>query len=145
MTPYTVSLPLAGLLGETPDGFPEPNLFELEGKNVEITYGILRARGEFLDYRDRQRELTFGAEEIDSLESGIGRMHTVTLDADPDSHTLTLTLLLPQINLEGRRDSFETLAIRTEHLTSIGGTDLVKGPLQTYDVVRLRGTATQAD
>jgi hypothetical protein len=101
MTPYTVSLPLAGLLGETPDGFPEPNLFELEGKNVEITYGILRARGEFLDYRDRQRELTFGAEEIDSLESGISRMHTVTLDADPDSHTLTLTLILPQINLEG--------------------------------------------
>ena len=112
---------------------------------MEITYGILRARGEFLDYRDRQRGLIFGAVEIDSLERGIGRMHTVTLDANPDSHTLTLTLLLPQINLEGRRDSFETLAIRTEHLTSIGGPDLVKGPLQTYDVVRLRGTATQAD
>jgi len=164
ITPYRVSLPLAGLLGtkgievigasrsekidvpgEAPDGFPEPNLFELEGRDVEITYGILRRRGEFLDYKDRNRELTFGAEEIDSLESGIGAMHTVTLEVFPDSHTLTLTLLLPEINLKGRREPFETLAIRTRHLTSIAGPDLVEGPLQTYDVLRLRGTATQAD
>jgi hypothetical protein len=164
LAPYTVSLPLAGVLGsrgievigatrsekidvpgEEPDGFPEPNLFELKGKNVEITYGILRARGEFLDYRDRQHELTFGGEEIDSLDSRIGRMLTVTLETVPDSHELTLTLLLPQINLEGQRDSFETLAVRTKHLTSFGGPGLVNGPLQTYDVVRLRGTASQAD
>ena len=164
LAPYTVSLPLAGILGtrgievigathsekidipgEETEGFPEPNLFELEGKNVEITYGVLRARGEFLEYRDRHHDLTFGSEDIDKLESGIGRMLTVTLEVVPDSHELTLTVLLPRINLESQRDSFETLAIRTRHLTSIGGPDLVKGPLQTYDVVRLKGKASQAD
>lgn len=166
VTPYTVSIPLSGIMGTkgvevigatrsekidvpggTPDGFPEPNLFELRGRNVEITYGILRRRGEFLDYHDNRRDLTFSGEngEIDSLESTIGKLITVTLEVVEDSHDLTLTLLLPRINLEGQSDSFETLAIRTKQLTSIGGPGLVEGPLQTYDVVQLRGTASQAD
>lgn len=164
VTPYTVSIPLSGIMGtrgveviggtrsekmdvpgEEPPGFPEPNLFELRGRNVEITYGILRGRGEFLDYHDRRHDLTFSGEEIDSLESRIGKQITVTLETVPDSHELTLTLLLPRINLEGQSDSFETPAIRTKHLTSIGGPVLIEGPLQTYDTVQLRGTASQAD
>ena len=32
----------------------EANLFELEGEGVQIIYGILRRRREFLDYRDEQ-------------------------------------------------------------------------------------------
>jgi hypothetical protein len=163
VTPYTVSIPLSGIMGTRgvevigatrseridvpgvePPGFPEPNLFELRGRNVEITYGILRGRGEFLDYHDRRRDVTFSGEEIDSLETRIGKLITVTLETVPDSHELTLTLLLPRINLEGQSDSFETPAIRTKHLTSIGGPDLVEGPLQTYDTVQLRGTASQA-
>ncbi len=125
----------------------EANLFEFEGEGVQMIYGILRRRREFLDYRDEQRDLTFSGEkgEIGSLESGIGRMVTVTLEIIPDSHELTLTLLLPQINLEGKGSAFESLAIQTRHLSSIGGPALVKGPLQTYEVLPLRGTARQAD
>lgn len=132
---------------------PEANLFKLEGKGVWITYGILRARREFLDYRDEQRELTFSGEkgEIDSLESKIGKLITVRLE-DSDSHTLTLTLLLPKINLRRQEssaatpeNSFETLAIKTKHLTSIGGPALIQGPLQTYEVLLLQGVAGQAD
>jgi hypothetical protein len=121
------------------------NLFKLEGKGVEITYGILKLRHEFLDYRDEKRKLTFSADkgEIDSLESKIGKLITVTLEVVPDSHTLTLTLLLPKINPP--ETPFSTLAIQTKHLTSIGGPDLVKGPLQTYDVLVLEGFASQAD
>jgi hypothetical protein len=128
-----------------PSESSEANLFELEGEGVQIIYGILRR--EFLDYRDEQRDLTFSGEkgEIVSLESGIGRMVTVTLEISPDNHELTLTLLLPQINPEGRSSSFESLAIRTRHLSSIGGSTLVKGSLQTYDVLPLQGTASQAD
>jgi hypothetical protein len=67
---------------------------------------------------------------------------TVTLEVIPDLHTLTLTLLVPQINLdEGNESSFSTQAILTTHRTSIGGPNLVKGPLQTYEVVALEGTA----
>jgi hypothetical protein len=124
------------------------NLFKLEGKGVEITYGILRLRNEFLDYRDEKRKLTFSAAkgEIDSLESKIGKLITVTLEVVPDSHRLTLTLLLPKINPSGGQgDPFSTLALRTKHFISIGGPDLVKGPLQTYNVLLLNGLATQAD
>jgi len=100
-----------------------------------------------VEYHDEQRDLTFsGAKcEIDSLESKIGKLITVTLEVIPDSHELTLTLLLPKINLEGQKSSFATSAIRTKHLTSIGGPALVKGPLQTYDVLSLRGIASQGD
>jgi hypothetical protein len=69
----------------------------------------------------------------------------VTLEVIPDSHELTLTLLLPQINLERQDSSFESLAIRTRHLSSIGGPASVKGPLQTYDALPVRGMASQAD
>jgi len=37
------------------------------------------------------------------------------------------------------------LAIRTKHLSSIGGPALVKAPLQRYDVLSLRGIANQAE
>jgi hypothetical protein len=64
--------------------------------------------------------------EIDSLESKIGKLITVTLEVVPDSHTLTLTLLLPKINPSGgQENSFATLAIRTKHLTSIKGIQIL--------------------
>jgi hypothetical protein len=68
---------------------------------------------------------------------------TVTLEVVPDLHTLSLTLLVPQINLgdAGAASAFSTLAIMTTHLTSIGGPDLVRGPLQTYEEVTLSGMA----
>ena len=70
-------------------------------------------------------------------------MVTVTLEVIPDSHELTL--MLPQINLERQDSSFESLAIRTRHLSSIGGPASVKGPLQTYNALPVRGMASQVD
>lgn len=128
---------------------PEPNFFRLEGEDVQITYGILRARREFLDYKDKQRNLTFSGEkeEIDSLESKIGRLLTVELNHEEfiaGADLITLTLLLPRTNLEGDDNSFETLAIRTTHLTGFRP-DFAEGPQQLYEVLTLRGTAHQAD
>jgi hypothetical protein len=132
-----------------PPGFPEPNLFQLEGKGVEITYGVLRARREFLDYRDGQRELSFSGEagEIDSFEGRIGKLLTVELNHDEfiaDANLITLTLLLPRINPEGQESSFETIAIRTTHLTGFRPGP-AEGAQQLYEVLPLRGTAGQAD
>lgn len=140
--------PADGIVTEPP-GSPEPNLFRLEGEDVEITYGVLRARREFLDYRDGQRDLSFSGEqgEIDSFESRIGKMLTVELNHDEviaDADLITLTLLLPRINLEGQGRSFETLAIQTTHLTGFGPRP-AEGAQQLYEVLPLRGTASQAD
>lgn len=60
-----------------------------------------------------------------------------------DADLITLTLLLPRINLEGD-NSFETLAISTTHLTGFRP-DFAEGPQQLYEVLPLRGTAHQAD
>jgi hypothetical protein len=130
-------------------GFPEPNLFPLEGEHVQITYGVLRARREFLDYKDKQRDLSFSGEkgEIGSQESRIGRLLTVELnheEAIADADLITLTLLLPRVNLGGDDNSFETLAIQTTHLTGFRP-GFAERPQQLYEVLLLRGTARQAD
>ena len=175
LAPYDVSIPLSGIMGTKgievigatrskrielppttgpvtePPGFPEANLFELRGgaEGVRITYGILRGRGEFLDYQDRQRTLSFSAREgeIDSLQSRIGKMLTVELnreEANADTDLITLSLLLPRINLEGQRDAFETLAIETTHLSGFRPRP-AEGPQQLYKVLSLKGRASQAD
>jgi hypothetical protein len=173
LAPYDVSIPLSGITGTRgievigatrskrielpptepvtePPGFHEANLFELRGpEDVRITYGILRARGEFLDYRDQQRNLSFSGREgeIDSFESTIGRMLTVALnreEAAADADLITLTPLLPRINLEGQREAFETLAIETTHLSGFRPRP-AEGPQQLYKVLSLKGTASQAD
>lgn len=132
-----------------PPGSPEPNLFQLKGKDVEITYGILRSRREFLDYRDEQRDLSFSGEEgeIDSFEGRIGKLLTVELNHGEfiaDADLITLTLMLPRVDLGGQGSPFETLAIRTTHLSGFRP-GFAEGPQQLYEVLTLRGTASQAD
>lgn len=173
LAPFDVSIPLSGTMGtrgievigasrskriklppKGPDTEPpdllEPNLFELRGsEGVRVTYGILRARGEFLDYKDSERDLSFSAREgeIGTLESQIGGMLTVALnrkEANADADLITLTLLLPRIDLEGRREEFETVAIETTHLSGFRPRP-AGGPQQRYRVLSLEGTASQAD
>ena len=125
----------------------QPNLFELTGEYARIlTYSTTSITGQpQFFYRDQQREFSFTGDDIRSLDSEIGTMITVTLEVI-DDHTLTLTLLLPRINLgAGKESAFSTLAILTTHLTSIGGPPLTEGPLQTYEVVELEGTARHVE
>lgn len=77
-------------------------------------------------------------------EGGRGRLLTVTVEAVPDLSTLTLTVLIPDVSLTAEAATIDTVAILTTHATTIGGPDLVDGPLQTYQVVPLRGTVAPA-
>ena len=121
---------------------PEPNLFELRGGGIKVTYSTSSFDGKpQLTYEDQKVSLTFQGEEIRSLDTEIGLQLTVTLGQIPDLQTVTLTLILPMINLQGNEGRFRTQAIVTTHRTSIGGPDLVKGPLQLYRVRPLRGIA----
>lgn len=130
-------------------GIVEPNLFGLEVGDVRISYGVLRARREFLDYRDETRELSFSGEagEIHTQNNRIGRLITVELnrdEANADAALITLTLLLPQVNDRGGGASFETVAIRTTHLTGLLS-GFPEGPQQLYEMLPLEGTAHHAD
>lgn len=120
----------------------EPNLFELKGMGIKLTYSATGFSGQpQLTYKDKRRTMTFHGEEIRQLDSEIGLQITVILEQIPDLRTETLTLILPAINAEMTETPFQTNAIITTHRTSIGGPDLVKGVLQTYRIKTLRGIA----
>lgn len=121
----------------------QPNLFELTGEYTQITYSTTSFTGQpQFHYQDQQREVNVTGDDIRPLETEIGTQVTVTLEVISDLHTLTVTLLVPQINLDGGNESpLSTLAILTTDRTSIGGPGLVEGQLQTYEAVALEGTA----
>lgn len=125
------------------DELIQPNVFELASERAHIEYFASSISGQpQLYYRDEQFDLSFTGEEIAKLpDSPVGTVVTVTLERQPDRHTLTLTLVVPDINLEDEASSFSTLAILTTHRTSLAGPSLVKGALQTYEVLLLRGSA----
>ena len=122
----------------------EPNLFELRSGSIKIVYSTTSLSGmPLLNYEDSQRTLAFQGDEIRQSDSEIGHQITVTIEQMPDLRTVTFTLLLPDINLEGTEIRFRTVGITTITRTSIGGPDLVKGPIQTYLPRILWGTARQ--
>ncbi len=132
----------------TADNEPvQANRFELTGEHRQITYDRTSVTGQpQLTYHDAQQpglNGTFTGDEIRSLDSeDTGLMVSVTLRVRFDLDTLNLTLLVPEVNLEdGTARSISSLAILIAHHTTIGGPKLVKGPLQTYKVVTLEGTA----
>ena len=137
--------------------FTSPNYIRLAGSGVELTYALDRA-GKHLTYKRPQGEVTFGDADIKDLESPLGRLLTVHLEATPDRDTVDLTLVLPTINLPrsaatgpGRAGGaarptpvkFSTFAVLTTTRTSIGGPGLVSGALQSYRVLELQGEATE--
>jgi hypothetical protein len=128
----------------TDNGSAQPNLFQLAGGYIQITYSTTSITGKAqFHYQDQKRDVNVTGEDIRSLETEIGTLVTVTLEVIPDLHTLTVSLLVPQIKLnEGNESPLSTPAILTTHRTSIGGPGLVEGQVQTYEVVALEGTAS---
>lgn len=121
----------------------EPNLYELSCDGVTVTYSTSSFDGSpRLSFQDTERNLNFSGEEIGTQATALGTEVTVTLEAIPDAQTVTLTLLVPGINLGQEQEvEFATVAIETTNLTTIGGPALITGPLQTYRVIELTGTA----
>lgn len=124
----------------------QPNRYELASDHrVQITYETTSFDGRpRLTYRVLQGPATreFVGDELRSQQSEIGTQVTVTLAAIPDADSITLTLLVPVINLVGTAEqTFETLAIVTTQQGSIVGPNLVNGVVQSYEVVLLKGKA----
>ncbi len=125
-----------------------PNLFELVGKKLEISYATSSFAGEpRLSYNTPTQSLDFAGDEIRQTRTEIGQLVTVTINQVPDLKTVTLTLLIPEINLptDGDGVAFKTKAIFTTHPTTIAGRELVEGPLQTYRVKALLGKASRVE
>jgi hypothetical protein len=121
-----------------------PNQFDLQGTGISIGYSTSSIAGRpQLTLKKGRQTHSFSGDEINTLDTRIGTLLTVTIAQVPDKETTTFSLLLPAINLAtpSSKQAFSTIGITTVHKTSITGS--VKGPRQTYKTVALRGSAQQ--
>jgi hypothetical protein len=124
----------------------EPNLFELEGEGTRIFYSTSSFAGPpQLHYEGPRGTMTFIGEQLRAQGSEIGKLVTVTLEEAPDLHAISLTLLVPRVNLDGTESTVSTVAILTTQHTSIAGPQLVSGALQSYRTLPLEGVARLVD
>jgi len=122
-----------------------PNLFEVGGEGIAITYSTTSIDGKpRFSYRKGRQTLNFAGKEIESLAIGIGTLVSVVIASTPDLSTTTFSLLLPAIQLpESKRQAFRTIGITTVTKTTIAGPP--PGVQQTYKTVALRGLAQSVD
>jgi len=136
-----------GIKSVSPYQYNEPNLFVLQGigqkyKDVRISYSATSIIGKpIFNYKDSKGTHSFRGEEIRTQKTEVGMMVTVTLESVPDLRVTTLTLIVPAINLDDSARDFKIIAIRTTSKTTIAGERLVKGAVQSYEVIDLKGTA----
>jgi len=121
-----------------------PNLYDLRGEGIGITYSTTSLTGKpQLTLKKGRQTLSFTGDEIGVLATPLGSLVTVTIAKTVDRGFTTFSFLLPAISLASTsaRQAFRTIGITTVTTTTIGGP--VTGPLQKYTVVVLRGSARQ--
>ena len=127
----------------------EPEQFELRGGDVTITYSTTSLTGApQFNYQDKARSVNVSGDAIRVEQTAIARLVTVALEQVPDAYTLSVTLLIPQINLRdpNRTASLETLAVlTTDRSSAFTGPAGVEGQLQSYEARVLTGTASRVD
>jgi hypothetical protein len=119
-----------------------PNSFELSGYDVELRYDTTSIGGQpQLHFREGQRDVTRSGDEIETVELPIGTLVSAQIESIPDASVVTISVLIPTVNLDDGEAAIETVAVETTARTSIGGPGLVTGPLETYRSLTLSGTA----
>jgi hypothetical protein len=78
----------------------QPNLFELSGNGIHVTYTTTSLQGKPLfNYHDAFQVKNFSGDEIQTAETVLGILVTVFLIRTSDSGSTTFTLLVPSVNL----------------------------------------------
>jgi hypothetical protein len=118
----------------------QPNVFQLQGYNTEISYSGSITGAPQLTYTNRGQTLRFSGSQILTEQTQLGQMVTVSLSSNLALGDFeSLTLLIPAINLppDSRESSIQTIAIfnRLPRVKS--------GQAQTYMTLCLSGTAQQ--
>lgn len=135
----------------TVEGGPGPvtrpaNLYSLHNNVIQggqfslyIIYSPSGLGGEpFFQYHDPSQSLSFTGNQIQTTESPLGNLVTVTTRMTVDAGSTTFTLFVPTVNLVGQSLSITTFGVTTTHrggiLPNLGQTEL-------YSVTELLGTA----
>lgn len=122
-----------------------PNLYELSGENLTVTFSTTSINGKpRFTFKKGRQTLSFAGDQITSLETNIATLVSVVIARVPDKGVTTFSVLLPVIRLTGsRKQAFRTIGITTVETTTIAGPP--KGVQQTYKTTLLRGSAQLVD
>ena len=120
-----------------------PNLYELQGEKLKVTYATTNIAGQpTFTLQQGRKTLNFDKNQIQTAKIPIGSLVTVTVETVPDLKTITFSLLLPDVNMqESTKVSIKAVGILTTSKTSLGGPKIVKGAVQAYKVASLSGNA----
>lgn len=120
-----------------------PNSYELSGHAIQIGYTSSGIDGKpHLSYHDASQSQSFdGPDEIETIETAIGSVVSVTIFKTVDTGSTSFSVLIPRMNIApGERASVHTEGITTIHRFSVIE-KLNTGQLDQYTVTRLRGSA----
>lgn len=124
-----------------------PNLYQLAGNGIHVSYRTKGFRAPFVTYQDAYRLLTFSGDQVRLAEvPDIGTVVSVTLTLTVDAGSITFSFLIPRVNLPshiGASAPVDTEGVTTVHRFSLFP-QFDMGQLDTYTVVPLRGTASLA-
>jgi hypothetical protein len=127
-----------------PATFIQPNLYDLSGAGLHITYSTTGIDGKpHFTYHSGSQTLIFVGDQIQTTQSPLGTLVTVFIVRTVDSGSTTFTLLVPRANLN---NISEHLQITTDGIIALHRFSLIHalmhGQLDRYTVHALHGTAS---
>jgi hypothetical protein len=126
-----------------------PNLYSLHSNVIQggqfslyIVYSTSGIAGQpVLEYHDSNTTLSFAGDQIQTTESPIGTLVTVTIRATVDAGSTTFTLFVPRTNLgQSFSTNINTFGVTTIHRFSLIPA-LNVGQTELYTVTDLIGSA----
>jgi|SRR5690348_4699494 hypothetical protein len=122
--------------------FNPANHFVVSGAGIDGAIDITSVSGDFLvSITVDGRPLR--APSLETTREGL--VVRAIHEEDPDSHTLVVTVTIPQVNIDSGPQTGAGFAVLTTARTSIGGPGLVSGPLQLFELRPLTVTASIAE
>lgn len=119
-----------------------PNLYELQGDGVHITYSTTSFDGKpHFNYQDALQSRLFVGDQINVTENQAGTLVSVFTRQTIDSGSTTFTLLIPRVNLRYVHSAhIVTLGVTAIHQFSIVPS-VLSGQADFYTSHMLSGTA----
>jgi hypothetical protein len=145
LSPAWTTLAALALLIATPTAFavsPAPDEYQLTGDQTSVLYDTTGIDGKpHFTYQHAGNTQTFSGDEIRTVGTEIGTLVSVTLALTVDSGSTSFTVLIPHVNLNDKlHATIKTEGITTQHRFSVNP-NLLKGQLDQYTYLRLKGTA----
>ena len=119
----------------------QPNLFELSGDGIQVTYSTSSISGKPLfNYHDGLQAKNFSGNEISVVDPVVGKLVSVFLVRTIDAGSTSFTVLIPAVHLPPSNvATITTEGVTTLHKFSIVGPPLGQTELYTFHC--LNGTA----